>query len=99
MFTTTGKGNKKILRSRLDFVQRPARRHTSAQNLGNFHITQKITRKKTAKVKVLAASYSASNNAITLTIGKPTPGKALQVMVSGLLGAGGTPVGTFVTNL
>ena len=62
-------------------------------------ITQKISKKKTANVRVVAATYSAGNNSVTLTLGKPTPGKALQVMVSGLQGAGGTPVGTFVTNL
>ena len=35
---------------------------------------------------------------MTLTLGTPKPGKARQVMVSGLVGADGAPVGTFVTD-
>ena len=69
MFFNSGKGKKKTYHDELDFTAPLAA--SSAENLGNFHITQKITRKKTAKVKVLAAVYSASNNSITLTISQP----------------------------
>ena len=62
---------------------------TSAENIGNYHVTQKISKKKTANVRVVAATYSAGNNSVTLTLGNPKPGKAMQVTVSGLVGADG----------
>ena len=96
-FSTTGKGKKKTYHDQL-FFSAPLDA-ASAQSLGDYQVTQRITKKKTAKVHVLAATYSAGNNSVTLTLGKPTPGKALLVMVTGLKGAGGTPVGTFVTSL
>jgi hypothetical protein len=71
----------------------------SAQATSNYHVTQAINKKKTAVVPVLTAVYSASNHSVTLTLGKLKPGKPLQVMVSGLRGAGGALVGSLFTNL
>ena len=62
-------------------------------------MTQKISKKKTATVPVVAAMYSPANNSVTLVLRSPKPGKALHVTVSGLLGAGGAPVATFLTTL
>ena len=71
----------------------------SAQATSNYHVTQAINKKKTAVVPVLTAVYSASNHSVTLTLGTLKPGKPLQVMVSGLRGAGGALVGSLITNL
>ncbi len=91
MFVTSGKGKKKVYHGVLDFTAPLAA--ASAGIASHYHVTQKISKKKTLTVPVLAAMYSPSNNSVTLVLHSPTPGKALQVMVSGLLGAGGTQVG------
>jgi hypothetical protein len=71
----------------------------TAQNTGNYHVTQKISKKKTANVRVLSAMYSAGTHSVTLILASPKAGKPLQVAVSGLKGADGTPMGPFVTGL
>ena len=97
MFTTSGKGKKKTHLDRLVFSA--PLDAASAGNRNNYHVTQKITKKKTVTVPVVAATYSTSNNSVTLTLRNPTPGKPLQVTASGLVGADGAPLGTFVTDL
>ncbi len=97
MRTTSGKGKKKMYRDQL-FFSAPLD-SASAGNTAHYHVTQKITKKKTVNVAVLTATYSAANNSVTLVLRKPAPGKALQVMVSGLVGANGAPLGTFATEL
>ncbi len=96
-FSTSGKGKKKVYHDQLVFSA--PLNVASAQNTANYHVTQKITKKKTANVAVLMAIHSAGNNSVTLTLHNPTAGKALQVMVSGLVGADGEPLGTFATGL
>ncbi len=71
----------------------------SAENAANYHVMQKIAKKKTVNVKVVSATYSAASNSVTLVLHNPTPGKPYQMMVSGLVGADNEPVATFVTNL
>ena len=97
MRTTSGKGRKKIPIGHLTFSA--ALDSESAENSAHYHVTQKISKKKIHTIAVLAAKYGPSDNSVTLMLGKPKPGKALQVTVSGLVGADGTPVRTFVTSL
>ena len=91
-FHTTGKGKKKVYSGELIFTA--PLDPTTAAIASHYHVTQKISKKKTATVRVLAAMYSAGNNSVTLSLRSPTPGKALQVTVSGLVGAGGCSVTT-----
>jgi hypothetical protein len=97
MLITTGRAKKKSYEGQL-FFSAPLDTN-SAQNGNNYQVTQRISKKKLSIIRVLGASYSAANNSVTLTLGKTKPGKPLQLTVSGLKGAGGTPVGTFVTGL
>jgi hypothetical protein len=50
-------------------------------------------------VRVLTVLYNAGSNSVTLVLASPKPGKPMQVAVSGLRGANGTAVASFVTNL
>ena len=97
MFTTSGKGKKRTYRGQLFFSA--ALDAAAAQITSNYHITQSIRQNKTANVPVRTATYSAATDSVTLILSKPKPGKALQAMVSGLLGAGGAAVGGFTTKL
>ena len=97
MFSTTGKGKKKMHQDQL-FFSAPLET-ALAQSTGNYHVTQKISKKKTANVPVKLATYNAGNNSVTLTLGNRKPGKPIQVTVSGLVGADGVPVPTFTTEL
>jgi hypothetical protein len=97
MFLTTGKGKKATHSDQLFFTAPldPG----SAQNAGNYRVTQKLSKKKTATVRVVTAMYSSGNSSVTLTLKNPAPGKPIEVAVSGLKGADGTPVTSFDTNL
>jgi hypothetical protein len=71
----------------------------SAQNPGNYRVTVSAGKKKTKTLRVVQASYNAATNTVTLNLGKTKPGKGVQVTVSGVLGADGTPLGSFTAGL
>ena len=95
---TFGRGkNKKITGAELFFSR--ALNFGSAQNIGNYRVTQRITKKKIKVVSVVAATFNPGNDSLTLLLGPSTKGKVLQLMVSGLSGKDGEPVSNSSVNL
>ncbi len=97
LLSSSGKGKKKMYHGQIFFTA--PLDPTTADIAGNYHVTQKISKRKSFTVPVRAATFSAAKNSVTLVLGTPKPGKAMQVTVSGLRGAGGTLVGTFIVGL
>jgi hypothetical protein len=97
MFVTVGHGKKKKRGDEL-FFSGPLDPN-SAGLTSHYQVTQKISKKKTAAVAVVSATFSATNNSVTLVLNNAKPGKPLMVTVSGLRGPGGEPVASFVTDL
>jgi hypothetical protein len=100
MAITSGKGKKKKITGEQLFFSAPLDT-ASAQTATHYQVTQAISRRKTTRVPVVAAKYSAGNNSVTLTLGGSRPGKPLMLTVSGLrgAGAGGLAVAPFSTKL
>jgi N-acetylneuraminic acid mutarotase len=95
----TGVGRKKIVGHRLNFSA-PLDSGT-AQDVGHFHVVQPGRSKRSApkSVPVLSATYDSGTHSITLMLGKSTRGKPLTLTATGLVGAGGEPIATIITNL
>jgi uncharacterized protein (TIGR03118 family) len=73
----------------------------SAQSAGNYQVVQPGRGKKahSKAVTVLAASYNAGNNSVTLTLGKFNAALPLALTATGLRGASGTPAGPISSKL
>jgi hypothetical protein len=90
----TGKGRKRrVTGAQLSF--NAALTTGSAQNPGNYRVTQIITKKKTLTVTVVSATFS--NNSVTLTLSGVKPKKPLQLVATGLIGANNAAVATITT--
>ena len=71
----------------------------TAQNTGNYHVTQKISKKKTKAIPVLVASYNMNNDSVTLLLGPSKAGAAMQLTIAGLFGSNGEPLATSIIEL
>lgn len=96
MFSGKGK-NRKITSAQLFFSG--ALDFGTAQNTGNYRVTQRINRKKTRVVSVLAATYNPGNNSVTLILGKSQKAAAMQVVITGLRSTGESPLSESVISL
>jgi hypothetical protein len=73
----------------------------AAESTGSYQVVQPGRGKKahSKAVSVLAASYNAGNNSVTLTLGKFNAALPLTLTATGLMGATGTPAGTISSRL
>jgi uncharacterized repeat protein (TIGR01451 family) len=92
----SGKGKKKKVTG-IEFQFKSALSAGSAQSTGNYHVTQKISKKKTKTLAVTSATYS--NDTVTIGIGGFQNGKPTQAMIVGLVGANGAPISQISTSV
>jgi hypothetical protein len=95
---TSGKGKTERIRGDELFFSGPLNA-TVAQNTGNYHVTQKLSKRRTVVVPIRSATYNAGNNSVTIVLAHSRIGKALHLKVSGLFGAGGAPVPTIAMTI
>ncbi len=93
----SGKGKKRKIASAQLFFS-GALDFGTAQNTGNYRITQRV-KKKTLVVPVLAATYNPGNNSVTLLLGGSKKGIAMQLTIGGLRSSGEAPLSESVIEL
>jgi uncharacterized protein (TIGR03118 family) len=73
----------------------------AAQSAGNYQVVQPGRGKQahSKAVAILAASYNAGSNSVTLTLAKFNTALPLELTATGLSGAAGTPAGPITTRL
>jgi hypothetical protein len=92
-----GRGrHKKIVGFQLSFSS--ALDPGTAQNLTHYQATQ-AKRRSPSVIPVQSATCNASHTSVTLTLGKFDPNRPLKLKATGLIGAGGAPVTSFVSAL
>jgi exo-beta-1,3-glucanase (GH17 family) len=95
---TSGKGAREKIRGDVLFFSVPLNAG-SAQNRHIFRVTERVSKTRTVVVPVRSATYNTGSQSITIRLGNSRPGKVLQLTISGLTGADGTPVPTITTTL
>jgi hypothetical protein len=72
-----------------------------AQDVRHYLVTQPGDHKRSRPklIAVRSVQYDANANSVTITLGKLNAKKSVELAVTGLIAADGTPVGTIVTEL
>ncbi len=71
----------------------------TAQNTGNYRITQRIDKKKIKVVPILSASYIPGTDSVTLSLGRSQKGKSLQLTITGLRASNQMPLSESIVEL